>query len=148
MPPATPTPEAPIHDPEIIPPPIGGPRPPNGPPPPGPGNNQANLIAFLLEPTFQLLRGIRDYSKWEREKAISQEQARQKHSFRVLMVLMLFLGSILIGVSALVYYGKVSGDALLFLIGTVTSWILYTVQRHLFESEPEEKNESFLGGLL
>ena len=58
-----------------------------------------------------------------------------------------FLGAIVLGMSYLTFYGKVSGEALLFLVGAVASWILFTVQRHLFESEPEE-DDSFLGSLL
>ena len=43
--------------------------------------------------------------------------------------------------SILTYYGKVSGDALLFLIGTVTGYVILMIQDlvgPMFESEPRE----------
>ncbi len=94
------------------------------------------------------LRGVRDVLKWSRERDIEQEEKRRNHSFKVLVTLMGFLGAIVLGMSLLVYYGKVSGDALLFLVGAVASWILFTVQRHLFESEPDEEEGGLLGGLI
>ena len=52
-----------------------------------------------------------------------------KHSVILTIVLATFLAAIVGLMSFLTYVGKVSGDALLFLVGTVTGYILLFIQR-------------------
>ncbi len=52
-----------------------------------------------------------------------------KHSLILTVVLATFLGGIVGLMSILTYVGRVSGDALLFLVGTVTGYILLFIQR-------------------
>jgi hypothetical protein len=52
-----------------------------------------------------------------------------KHNRNMVITLVLFLIAIVIGMSALTLNGKVSGDALLFLVGTITGYVLVTIQR-------------------
>jgi hypothetical protein len=50
-----------------------------------------------------------------------------------------FLGGIIVLMAVLTWFGKVSGDALLFLVGAVASWVLFATQRYLFEGEEVEQ---------
>lgn len=52
-----------------------------------------------------------------------------KHSLILTVILATFLGAIVGLMSALTYVGRVSGDALLFLVGTITGYILLFIQR-------------------
>ncbi|MDG6949956.1 MAG: hypothetical protein JRM77_08980 [Nitrososphaerota archaeon] len=88
----------------------------------------ANLIA-LGGPVIKFLA-----DKWEgyEKRGYEAEARAQQHTIRILAVLMGFLGAVIVLVAWLTYEGRVSGDALLFLIGTVAGVILSMVQRHLF----------------
>lgn len=57
------------------------------------------------------------------------------HNRRMIYVLIAFLTGIVAFMSFLVIFEKVSGDALLFLIGTITGYIIISVQRLVFPSE-------------
>ena len=60
------------------------------------------------------------------------EKATSKAAWWVLTVLMVFLSVVISLMVWLVFSDRVSGDALLFLVGTVSGYILAMVQRHLF----------------
>ncbi len=68
----------------------------------------------------------------EFEHDVKLESTVSKAGWWVLSVLMLFLAAVITLMSFLVLNGRVSGDALLFLVGTVSGYILALVQRHLF----------------
>ncbi len=68
----------------------------------------------------------------EFEHDVQLEKATSRSAWWVLSVLMLFLAIVITLMSFLVLNGRVSGDALLFLVGTVSGYILALVQRHLF----------------
>jgi hypothetical protein len=81
-----------------------------------------------------------DAWKWKTEKEALQREKWNARVLWTLVLLMGFLGGIIVLMSVLTFYGKVSGDALLFLVGAVASWILFATQRYLFEGEePEQK---------
>lgn len=65
------------------------------------------------------------------------------HNRRMIYVLILFLTGVVAFMSFLTWYGKVSGDALLFVVGTITGYIIISIQRLVFPSEepplPEEE---------
>ena len=66
------------------------------------------------------------------EHELNLERATSKAAWWVLAILMVFLSVVISLMVGLVLVGKVSGDALLFLVGTVSGYILAMVQRHLF----------------
>jgi uncharacterized membrane-anchored protein len=78
--------------------------------------------------------------RWKVERDAEETREGNKHTFRLILSLMIFLGALVALVSLLTYYGKVSGDALLFLVGTVSGVVLAIIQRYLFEAEPEEES--------
>lgn len=67
----------------------------------------------------------------EKEAQADQQTLRTvtRHSIILTTILALFLGVIVALMSDLTYLGKVSGDALLFLVGTITGYILLFIQR-------------------
>jgi len=73
--------------------------------------------------------------KWLHE--VAMENATSKADWKVLAILMLFLGVVIALMVGLVLAGRVSGDALLFLVGTVSGYIFALVQRHLFPETVE-----------
>lgn len=73
-----------------------------------------------------------DAWKWKTEKEAEQGEKWDRRVQWTLVLLMGFLGGIVLLMSWLVVIGKVSGDALLFLVGAVASWILFATQRFLF----------------
>jgi hypothetical protein len=82
----------------------------------------------LMEAGKLLLEEWIQYQK-ERDAAIlNRLNAVSKHNRRLSYSLILFLLAIVGGMGALTYIGKVSGDALLFLVGTVTGYVVLMIQ--------------------
>jgi hypothetical protein len=66
------------------------------------------------------------------------------HNRRMVYYLIAFLTGVVAFMSVLTIYEKVSGDALLFLVGTITGYIIISIQRLVFPSEepPREETET------
>ena len=89
----------------------------------------------LLDEWIQYQRD-RDAAMIDRLKAIS------KHNRRLSTSLIVFLLVVVGGMGVLTYAGKVSGDALLFLVGTVTGYVALMVQdltQPMFASAQEDR---------
>ena len=68
-------------------------------------------------------------------------EAVSKHNRRMIYGLLGFLIGIVGFMSLLTWYGSVSGDALLFLVGTVTGYVLLFIQRLVFPSKETPPTE-------
>lgn len=84
------------------------------------------------------------FKKNEAEAKQKYFEAIARHNRNMVIVLVVFLSVIVVGMSYLTLNGNVSGDALLFLIGTITGYVLLFIQRLVFtgrivsaEEEPE-----------
>ena len=94
-------------------------------------------IVALLQIVGLGVRYLGDLWWKDRQEASRTEGLRRQHGFRTILVLMGFLGGIVLLMAYMTARGYVSGDALLFLVGAVASWILFAVQRHLFEASQD-----------
>jgi uncharacterized membrane-anchored protein len=81
--------------------------------------------------------------KWKAQQDAELEAGRNRHAFHVMGLLLGFLSAVIALMAWLTYTGRVSGDALLFLVGTVSGVTLVMIQRYLFEAEPEESPSLF-----
>jgi hypothetical protein len=105
-------------------------------------------IETLLKIAKELL-GTNLADKWITYKKTNADLRRQHfesvstHNRRMIYALILFLIGVIGFMSSLTWFGKVSSDALLFLVGTVTGYIILSVQRLVFPSEepPVEEQE-------
>lgn len=83
------------------------------------------------------------YKKNDAEARKHYFESVSTHNRRMIYTLIVFLIGIVAFMGLLTMYGKVSGDALLFMVGTITGYIILSVQRLVFPSEepapPEEK---------
>jgi hypothetical protein len=116
----------------------GDPLPPK--PPPAPPWTATDWLALIdkLVPFVDRYLALEE-KKLAHERAL--EQAAAKSSWNVLAVLMTFLAVVVALMTWLTFAGKVSGDALLFLVGTAVGSILALVYRQLFPetiAAPEE----------
>jgi len=72
------------------------------------------------------------YITFKQEEAKADHQTLStvtRHSTYLTIILATFLGVIVFIMSELTYVSRVSGDALLFLVGTITGYILLFIQR-------------------
>jgi hypothetical protein len=103
-------------------------------------------IEGLLRLAMELL-GTNLADKWLTYKKNDAESRRHyfesvsTHNRRMIYVLVAFLTGIVGFMSFLTWFGKVSGDALLFLVGTITGYIIISVQRLVFPSEEPPATE-------
>jgi hypothetical protein len=82
------------------------------------------------------------YKKNEAEARRHYFETVSTHNRRMIYILLAFLVGVVAFMSFLTWFGRVSGDALLFLVGTITGYIIVSVQRLVFPSEepPLPKN--------
>jgi hypothetical protein len=92
----------------------------------------------LLNAVGPIGKYLVDAWKWKTEQDAIQGEKWDKRALETLVLLMGFLGGLIILMSLLTIWGKVSGDALLFLVGAVASWILFAAQRYLFGGDEQE----------
>lgn len=81
------------------------------------------------------------FKKEEYEMRLNRLSAISRHNRRLTYSLVLFLTGLVVVMSYLTWLGSVSGEALLFLAGTITGYVVLMVQGltfPLFESEPSE----------
>lgn len=75
------------------------------------------------------------YKKNEAEARRHYFETVSKHNRNMIYALIVFLSAIVGFMSYLTITGSVSGDALLFLVGTITGYLLLFVQRLVFPSK-------------
>jgi len=75
------------------------------------------------------------YKKNDAEARRHYFESVSTHNRRMIYVLIVFLMGIVAFMGLLTMYEKVSGDALLFLVGTITGYVIISVQRLVFPSE-------------
>lgn len=75
------------------------------------------------------------YKKNDAEARRHYFESVSTHNRKMIYLLIAFLTGIVAFMSFLTIYEKVSGDALLFLVGTITGYIIISVQRLVFPSE-------------
>lgn len=74
------------------------------------------------------------YKQMEATQDNKYLEVSSKHDRKIIYVLLFFLGSVIAGMSVLTYFGKVSGDALLFAVGGTVGFIFGLIQRFIFGS--------------
>ena len=102
-------------------------------------------FVWTQETVKEVLNLIKDlankYLTFKKNEAEARQKrfvARAKHNRNMVIGLVMFLSVIVLVMSYLTLNGFVSGDALLFLIGTITGYVLLFIQRLVFPSEEEE----------
>ena len=107
------------------------------------GKTGANEDGFarLLEAVLPLADKYLTYKKDEAEASTRYFETTSKHNRRMVYTLVSFLAIIVALMSVLTYWKLVSGDALLFLVGTVTGYLLLFIQRLVFPSRETGSEE-------
>ena len=82
----------------------------------------------LAEAARPLLDEWIKFQKDKEEALTKRMDAIGRHNRKLSQSLIVFLLVVVGGMSILAYYGKVSGDALLFLVGTVTGYVVLMIQ--------------------
>jgi uncharacterized membrane protein YjjP (DUF1212 family) len=83
-----------------------------------------------------------DYKKNETEADQKYLEASTRHNRNMVFALASFMAVIVLGMSYLSLNNRISGDALLFLIGTITGYVLLFIQRLIFPAGIGEQEET------
>jgi len=75
------------------------------------------------------------YKKNDAEAKRHYFESVSTHNRKMIYILIAFLTGVVAFTSCLTIFDKVSGDALLFLVGTITGYIIISIQRLVFPSE-------------
>lgn len=96
------------------------------------------LLQDVIVAAETLSKTYTDHKKQEEEAKAKRLSLVSKHNRNLTAYILTFLVGIVVVMSYLTWLGRVSGDALLFLVGTVTGYALLMVQNltyPLFEEE-------------
>lgn len=107
-------------------------------------DSEKKELVWTPELVEKLLDNLKDYA----DKFITFKQKEgeannkyiltiTKHNRNVLYALVIFLGVIIAFMSYLTLIERISGDALLFLVGTVTGYVIVFIQKLVFGSKAE-----------
>ena len=107
-------------------------------------DSEKKELVWTPELVEKLLDDLKDYAdkfitfkQKEGEANNKYIQTITKHNRNVLYALVIFLGVIIAFMSYLTLSERVSGDALLFLVGTVTGYVIVFIQKLVFGSKAE-----------
>jgi hypothetical protein len=101
----------------------------NPPPPKAEDQWTPEKVENLIKLVDTLAAKYVDYKKEENAADSTYWKTVTSHNKQLTLILALFLAAIVGLMSFLTAFGKVSGDALLFLTGTITGYILLFIQR-------------------
>jgi uncharacterized membrane protein len=98
-------------------------------------------IPILINSVTPLAKEYVDLQKSKFDYKVKRDERASQHNRKLIFSLLLFLGAI-IGISSLLtFYGKVSGDALLFMIGVIVGYIITMIQGLIYEPWQYDENE-------
>jgi len=107
----------------------------------GPNTNQQDApdISKIIGAVMPLAKEYVDLQKSKFDFSVKRGEKEGSHNRKLTLSLLIFLG-IVIGIMALLtFLGKVSGDALLFMVGIVVGYIMNMIQGLLYT--PWENDE-------
>lgn len=107
------------------------------------GKQQADLnqISMLVSAIMPLAKEYVDLQKSKFEFSVKRDEKAGTHNRKLTLSLLVFLGVVIVAMAVLTFFGKVSGDALLFLVGIIVGYIMTMIQGLLYspwETDTEE----------
>lgn len=99
------------------------------------------LVRELGDRLVNLADKLISYKRNEAEANNKYLHTVTKHNRDILVTLVVFLGIIIAFMSYLTLSGRVSGDALLFLVGTVTGYVIILIQRLIFGGNTDKSTQ-------
>jgi len=98
-----------------------------------PPPSNTDWIPILINSVVPLVKEYVDLQKSKFDYKVKRDERASQHNRKLTYSLLIFLGAI-IGISSLLtFYGKVSGDALLFMIGVIVGYIITMIQGLIYE---------------
>ena len=110
-------------------------------------NNQLNKpntpdlsqISDLVNAVMPLAKEYVDFQKSKFDFIVKRDERASSHNRKLTRYLLVFMGIIISVMAVLTFLGKVSGDALLFMVGIVVGYLLNMIQGLLYS--PWDNNE-------
>jgi len=95
---------------------------------------QADLsqLSALVTAVMPLAKEYVDFQKSKFEYTVKRDANAGSHNRKLTFSLLMFLGLVIFAMALLTYFGKVSGDALLFLVGIVVGYLINMIQGLLY----------------
>ena len=97
-------------------------------------SQQAGLdqLSKLVSAILPLGQQYVDLQKSKLENTIKRDEKAGFHNRKLTVSLLIFLGLVIIAMAVLTYFAKVSGDALLFLVGIIVGYLMNMIQGLLY----------------
>ena len=95
---------------------------------------QADLsqLSALVTAVMPLAKEYVDFQKSRFDYTVKRDTNAGSHNRKLTLSLLIFLGLVIFAMAFLTYFGKVSGDALLFLVGIVVGYLMNMIQGLLY----------------
>ena len=100
-----------------------------------------NQLSMLASAFLPLAQQYVDLQKSKLENAVKRDEKAGIHNRKLTMSLLIFLGLVIVAMAVLTFFGKVSGDALLFLVGIIVGYLMNMIRGLLYspwETDTEE----------
>jgi hypothetical protein len=89
-------------------------------------------LSALVTAGMPLAKEYFDFQKSEFDYKVKRDTNEGSHNRKLTFSLLIFLGLVIFAMAFLTYFGKVSGDALLFLVGIVVGYLMNMIQGLLY----------------
>jgi len=104
-------------------------------------SSNTEWIPILINSVVPLVKEYVELQKSKFDYKVKRDERASQHNRKLTFSLLIFLG-VVIGISSLLtFYGKVSGDALLFMIGVTVGYIITMIQDLIYEPWLYDKAE-------
>jgi uncharacterized membrane protein len=106
-----------------------------------PQPSNTDWIPILINSVVPLVKEYVDFQKSKFDYKVKRDERASQHNRKLIFSMLLFLGGV-IGISSLLtFYGKISGDALLFMIGIIVGYIITMIQGLIYEPWQYDETE-------
>ena len=108
------------------------------------GLNQQGLgqLSELVTAVMPLAKEYVDLQKSKFDFTVKRDERAGSHNRKLTSYLLIFLGTVIGIMAVLTFLGKVSGDALLFMVGIVVGYLMNMIQGLLYSPWDNDEIES------
>ena len=99
-------------------------------------------ISELVNAVMPLAKEYVDFQKSKFDFTVKRDERASSHNRKLTTYLLVFMGIVILIMAMLTFLGKVSGDALLFMVGIVVGYLMNMIQGLLYSPWDNDEIES------
>ena len=105
-------------------------------------NLEFSQISELVNAVMPLAKEYVDFQKSKFDFTVKRDERASSHNRKLTIYLLVFMGIVISIMAMMTFLGKVSGDALLFMVGIVVGYLMNMIQGLLYSPWGNDESES------